>query len=466
MKFLSFLILFFHGITYSQYAGIDYLKIDNNNASLEYLLQKYIQIPSVSGEEKFAGDYIKSICKENGLVISSFGEENGNYNFAASIFPLSSQKPNIVLLNHIDVVPESENSQTKPFSGEILNGEVFGRGAVDNKGAAVMQLASILNVLKNGNIKNSKYNITFLAVSCEETQCSGGVNYVIENYLQELNPVVVIGEGPTELTSLIGGNFNNPIFGVSVAHKRSFWLNLKREMYTMGHGSVTPLQYANKEMVEALDRLVTKKQKAVFNDINTGILKTMASHKKGLEKFIMGHPRFFKPVLIPQLRKQPELFAIFSNTITLTNINSNNNAYNIIPSNVEAFLDCRLLPEMDEYEFIKHIQKIIKNDSIKITVIENMPKAKPSSTKNIFYQNMIKAIQLNYPNSQVAPIMMPNINDLGAFRTKGITAFATIPVYLKREHIEGIHNKDEKIPIEALYNGAQVYFDFLQLMIE
>ncbi|MEN8124561.1 MAG: M20/M25/M40 family metallo-hydrolase [Bacteroidota bacterium] len=466
MKFLSFILLFFYGITYSQYAGIDYLKINNANVSLEYLLQKYIQIPSVSGEEKIAGDFIKSVCKENGLYISSFGEDNGFYNFAASIFPLSSQKPNIILLNHIDVVPESKHNKTKSFSGEIMNGEVYGRGAFDNKGAAVMQLASILNILKNGKINDSKYNITFLAVSCEETQCSGGVDYVIENHLHELNPAVVIGEGPTELTTLIGGNFNNPIFGVSVVHKRSFWLNLKREMHTFGHGSVTPLQYANKEMIEALNRLVTKKQKAVFNDINTGVLKTIAGHKKGIEKFILRHPRFFKPILIPQLRKQPELFAIFSNTITLTNINSNNSAYNKIPTNVEAFLDCRLLPDKDEDEFIKHIQKTIKNDSIKVTIIENMPKTIPSSTKNIFYENISKAILLNYPNSQIAPVMMPNINDLGAFRAKGIPAFATIPVYLKKEHIEGIHNKDEKIPIEALYNGAQVYFDFLQLMME
>ncbi len=466
MKILSFLLFFFYGITYGQYAGINYLKIDDNNASLEYLLQKYIQIPSVSGNEKNAGEFIRSVCEENGLHISTFGKENRNFNFAASIFPLSSNKPNIILLNHIDVVPASENNKLDPFSGEIINGEVYGRGAVDNKGAAVMQLASILNIFKNGNFKDSKYNITFLSVSCEEKQGKGGVAYVIENHFDELNPIVVIGEGPTEITSLIGGKFNNPIFAISVAHKRSFWLNLKREMYTMGHGSVTPQKYANKEMVEALDRLVTKKPKAVFTDLNTNILKTIAGHKKGIEKFLLSHPHFFKPIIIPQLRKQPELFALFCNTVTLTNVNSNNTAYNIIPTSVEAFLDCRLQPDKDEDEFIKYIQKTLKNDSIKVSIIENMPKTIPSSTDNVFYENLGKAIQLNYPGSQVTPVMMPNVNDLGAFRAKGVLAFATIPVYLKKEHIEGIHNRNEHIPVEALYNGAQVYFDFLQLMME
>ncbi len=466
MKKISFILLLFYGITYGQYAGINYLEINGENTSLEYLLQKYIQIPSVSGNEKVAGDFIKSVCEENGLFIETFGDKNRNFNFAASIFPLSSNKPNIILLNHIDVVPESENSKTEPFSGKIINGEVYGRGAVDNKGAAVMQLASILNIFKNAAIKDSKYNITFLAVSCEEKQGKGGVAYVIENHFDELNPVVVIGEGPTEITSLIGGKFNNPIFAVSVAHKRSFWLNLKREMYTMGHGSVTPLQYANKEMVEALDKLVSKKPKAIFNDLNTDILKTIAGHKKGIEKFLLSHPRFFKPILIPQLRKQPELFALFCNTVTLTNVNSNNTAYNIIPTSVEAFIDCRLLPDKDEGEFIDYIQKTLKNDSIKVSIIENMPKTSPSPTNNIYYQNLSKAIQLNYPGSEVTTVMMPNVNDLGAFRAKGVLAFATIPVYLKKEHIEGIHNRDEHIPIEALYNGAQVYFDYLHFMLE
>lgn len=466
MKKLSLIFLFFYGMAYGQYAGINYLDIDGENVSLEYLLQKYIQIPSVSGNEKIAGEFIKSVCKENGLFITTFGEENRNFNFAASIFPLSDNKPNIILLNHIDVVPESENNENKPFSGTISNGNVYGRGAVDNKGAAVMQLASILNLFKNGILKDSEYNITFLAVSCEEKQGKGGIAYVIKNHFDELNPILVIGEGPTEITSLIGGKFNNPIFAVSVAHKRSFWLNLKIEMHSMGHGSITPLQYANKEMVEALDKLVTKKPKAVFNDLNTDILKTIAGHKKGIEKFLLSHPRFFKPILISQLRKQPELFALFCNTVTLTNINSNNTAYNIIPTSVEAFLDCRLLPDKDQDEFLRYLQKTIKNDSIKITIIENMPKTVPSSTDNIFYDNLSKAIQLNYPGSQVAPVMMPNVNDLGAFRAKGVLAFATIPVYLSIESIQSIHNKDEHIPIEALYNGAQVYFDFLQLMLE
>jgi acetylornithine deacetylase/succinyl-diaminopimelate desuccinylase-like protein len=455
-----------NGFLFAQNTSTFDLLINGKPSTLEQLTQQYIQIPSVSGNEVEAGDFIKSVCKENGLYITEFGNENGNYNFAASIYPLSENKPNIIFLNHIDVVPESDENRYGTFSGKIYNDEIYGRGAIDNKGAAVMQLGGIISYLKNKESVKSDYNVTFLAVSCEETQCTGGVNYVIENYLDLINPAVVIGEGPTELSTLIGGEFNNPVFAVSVAHKRTFWLHLELELSGMGHASITPLSYSNKNMVEALDRLISRKPKAIYNEVNVNFLKALGSHKKGIESFVLKHPKLFKFLLVPKLRKQPEIFSLFSNTVTLTNINSHNKAYNIIPKKVEAYLDCRLLPEQDENEFLRDIKKTLKNDSIKITITENMPKAKPSSTSNIYFHNLEKAIQLNYPDSEIIPVMMPNVCDLGAFRTKGITSFASIPVYLAMEHVESIHNTDERIPVKALYEGAQVFHNFIQLMME
>ena len=103
----------------------------------------------MSGNEKKAGDFLKQVCRNNDLHIADFGSEDGQYNFAASVFPLSSQKPNIVFLNHIDVVPESKSELREPFSGNIEDGVIYGRGTIDNKGAALMQLYGILKAMKD-----------------------------------------------------------------------------------------------------------------------------------------------------------------------------------------------------------------------------------------------------------------------------------------------------------------------------
>jgi carboxypeptidase PM20D1 len=467
---ITLLILLLCATIYSQNAEFDYsieyinnyfLKFENRSISLEHLLQKYIQIPSVSGNEYEAGEFIKSICKKNGLYIADFGDENGKYNFAASIFPLSSNKPNIIFLNHLDVIPESDESANGAYSGKIINNKIFGRGAIDNKGVALMQLSSIVHFLNMENLENSKYNITFLAVSCEENQCAGGIDYVVDNFIDTLNPVVVIGEGPTELTSLIGGKFNHPIFGISIAHKRPFWLELELQTNTNGHGSITPLEYANKEMVASLNDLTKKKNKVVFNDINVSFLKHLAEHKKGFEKLVLKHPKLFKPLLVPKLRKKPALFALFSNTITLTNIYTNSHSFNNLSSTAGAYLDCRLLPDTDEDIFLKEIKRRLNNENIKITIVEQSPGIKPSSIKNIYYKNLEKAISKKYPSSKIIPVSLPNTNDLGVFRENNIAAYATIPVYLTKEQVKTVHNSNENISVTALYNGAEVYYNFL-----
>lgn len=473
MRKFTLLILIFYGTIIGQNVEFDYsikytdnssLKYKNKPISLEHLLQKYIQIPSVSGSEYRAGEFIKSICEENGLIISDFGNKDGNYNFAASVFPLSSNKPNIILLNHLDVIPESDESVNGAYSGKIINDKVYGRGAIDNKGAAIMQLFSIIQFLDNEDLKNSKYNVTFLAVSCEENQCDGGAIYVIDNYFDIINPAVVIGEGPSELTSIMGGNFDRPVFGISISQKRPFWLELELASNTNGHGSITPLRYANKEMVASLNKLTKKKNKAIYNDLNVSFLKQLGEHKKGFEKLILKHPKLFRPILTPKLRKHPELFSLFSNTVTLTNMYSNSKAINKISSKAIAHLDCRLLPETNENEFLEEIKKRLGNNNIKITVVKHSPQATPSSTENFYYENLKNAITKKYPNSATIPLFLPNVSDLRAFRAKNINAYATIPVYLTREQVEAVHNLNENISIKSLYDGADVYYNFLQFM--
>ncbi|MGZ3921891.1 MAG: M20/M25/M40 family metallo-hydrolase, partial [Bacteroidia bacterium] len=100
------------------------------------LLSEYIQIPSVSGDEAKAAKYLEKICSEKGLNIHVFSSSDSSYNFSASIFPLTDNKPNIVFLNHIDVVPVDDKKDWRypPFSGKIVNDTLWGRGTLDMKG--------------------------------------------------------------------------------------------------------------------------------------------------------------------------------------------------------------------------------------------------------------------------------------------------------------------------------------------
>ena len=454
--------------SYSQMASESLVIHNGAFLNIEQALSKYIQYNSISGNEKAAGDWLKRLCVENNLFIKQMGNENGKYNFAASLYPLSEQLPNIIFLNHIDVVPAGEYSNWihDPFSGKIEDNEIWGRGAFDNKGNAVMQLYSLIEIKRKYHNKQLPFNITFLAVSSEETQTDGGVKYVVNNFLKELNPEVVIGEGSPGLIGMLDPSSKIPLFSISVAHKRALWLELELNIETSSHGSVTPKEYVTKEMNAALYQVLKKEQKPVFTDLNVKVLKQLGKVQGGFKGWFLKHPKLFKPILIPQLRKTPEMFSIFSNTITLTSIESYSEVINVIPSKVTARLDCRLLPTVSSEIFLAELTKKLGNDNIKIKILQSMPDIKYSNNNSIYYQSIDKAIKHTYPTSNVITILLPNFNDIGIFRQAGVPGFAISPVILEKKYLETIHNINERIPVSILAKGQEVYVHFINELLE
>jgi len=466
VNLIVFLSLLFSIEGNSQGSNQSDFVFEGEPTDVELILSKDVQIESISGSEKRAGEFLKNVCVENGLHITSMGEDNGNYNFAASLRPLSEGLPNIIFLNHIDVVPPGDLSEWThpPFSGKITEKYIWGRGSYDNKGSALMQLTSVIELNSLYKNKTIPFNVTFLAVSCEETQCDGGIKYVIDNFLDELNPELVIGEGPPAIKDVLKNAPETDIFSIAVAHKRAFWLKLECEIETTGHGSITPLNYANKEMVKSLRRLTRKKQKAVFTDLNINLLKELGKLEKGFYGYVLKHPRTFKSFIIPQLRKSPEIFALFSNTITLTSLDNdgNNNIVNILSNKSTALLDCRLLPLTSRDDFLKDLKKRLKSDFIKISVITEMPEMPPSKDSNIFYQHLKSVILEEYTDSEVLKVFMPNFGDAGAFRSKGISAFSINPVKIDRDCLEKVHNVNEYMPRGVINKGKSIYVKFIE----
>src|SRR5690606_38768561 len=135
-------------------------------------------------------------------------------------------------------------------------------------------------------------------------------------------------------------------------------------------------------MVKALNNLLDRKEKAVYNDLNVRMLKGLGELEKGLTGFAMRHPRLFRMFITPQLRQQPELFALFSNTITLTSIDSENDVVNVIPSKMNELLDYKLLPKTESDEIIEDIKKRLKNPNIKVSTIYQTPPMKSSDIDN------------------------------------------------------------------------------------
>ena len=176
--------------------------------------------------------------------------------------------------------------------------------------------------------------------------------------------------------------------------------------------------------------------------------------------------KLFKFIVIPQLRKQPELFSLFSNTITLTSIDGHGEAINVIPNKITAQLDCRLLPTASKEMFMADLTKKLANAAVNIKILEAMPEVKNSSTETSYYKSIQKALKHTYPESDVISVLMPNFNDVGIFRLSGIPAYAFTPVILDKKYLESIHNINERIPVSILAKGQETYTYFINELLK
>jgi len=431
------------------------------------LLSKFIQYESITGNERPAGEFLASVCREKALHVEILSDEKDSYNFAASLYPLSSGKPNIVFLNHLDVVPPGDTASWTypPFSGVIADSMVWGRGSIDLKGLAIMQVLAISSLTEQSRLFDLPYNVTVLCVSQEEDGSTKGTQRVVSEHFDKLQAEVVFGEGGAGVDGLLDSNPEQIVFCISTGEKQALWLRLRVKIPSSGHGSVPPAEYANKVIVQALSRLMTSKQKISISSANVDMFESLGKIEKGLKGFVLRNIRLFKPLIGPMLRKDPKVLAIVSNTITLTNLSNPSGATNQIAQEVTASLDCRLLPGTNQKKFIAEISKTLKKTNVFVDVELETVNAIPSSIKTEFFQNFKLAIQEVYPGTRVVPYLFPAYSDNNYFRNMGIPVYGIKPVHLSKELLLSIHNVDERLPIKCLEQGIEVYKSFLDKIL-
>jgi carboxypeptidase PM20D1 len=416
----------------------------------------------VTGHEKSAGIYLATQCALKGLHVEILSDKEGQYNFTASIYPLSLLMPNIIFLNHLDVV-SAENPEDwiyPPFSGKIHEGMVWGRGAIDMKSMAIMQLLAIEQFMSGQN-DSLRFNVTLLFVSGEEEVSDKGTKWVVENYFDYLNPLVVFGEGGSGVIGLFEKKSDTPFLFVSIAEKKVLWLELVIDEPSSGHGAVPPISYANLTTIKELHRLTKIKPRIYFSDCTKNTLHILGKTEKGAKGFVMKNVSLFRPIVVGSLRKNPMIHSVISNTMTLTHISNIKGSFNEISQKTIVHLDCRLLPGYSSSKFINKIENRLRSDKYRIEVIKESEEGGFSSLDHHFVQ-LKKALESVYQNAVVAPVLFPAITDNRYFRSRSIPAYGVSPVCLDVELLKSVHNINERIPIECLEKGLAVYVKLLE----
>ena len=432
--------------------------------SPELFLSQLIQIESYSGCEVEAVRDVAEWGLHHGFYVTNFNMDGDARNVLVSLYPLSSRKPNIVFSSHLDVLSANnlEDWKHDPFSGEIIGDTIWGRGAIDCKGLAVMQLYGLKRFKDSLKDFELPFNISFLGLAEEETSSKNGAQLISELFLDTINAVVIFGEGGAGLTQVLSSNPNAPIFGMSVADKSSLWLKITAEGGGFGHGAIPTDLYANKRLIKGLIRLLDEKKSVIFNPLVMNMFHELGDLEKGMRKFVLKRInwRIFWPFVKKSFAEDQPFSVILDNTFSITNIQSSATVANEMSQKATAVLDCRLLPGTDVDKFLKDMKKTLGN-KISIKILQQGPSAMPSPV-NQYFNLMGEAIRAVHPEAHTIPILFPASTDNNYFRRKGIPVYGIIPSVLDAELFETVHSSNERIGVDNLYKGIEVYYEFLK----
>ncbi|MES2386398.1 MAG: M20/M25/M40 family metallo-hydrolase [Bacteroidota bacterium] len=413
--------------------------------------------------------YFFNYSKGLGLYTHILQNTDSAFNFTVSLYPLTSGKPNIILLHHTDVVPPGDTMEwdKPPFSAAVFNDYIYGRGTLDAKGLGVMQLMSVLKIRKTAGSGSLPYNVTLLCVSGEETGGKYGAKLVADKYLKFLKPLVILGEGGGGTNSVVPSNPALTVFGISVAEKSNLWLELELKFKSYGHGAAPPKLYVNKSMLKALSRLNDIETGFEFSRTSRRMFRELGRLEGGIKGFVIKHISWhvFRPFIRRYFRDEPMLTTLVSNTTVLTNFFNPPGPPNQISEKATALLDCRLLPGTGRKKFIRDIRFGLFEPRFTVKVLDAGPVSEESSPNTDAYRILAASVKTVFPGSETIPILFPASTDNNYFRSKGIPVYGLTPVFLTREDAQSIHGSNERISLKGFRNGILLYESFLNGMM-
>ena len=402
-------------------------------------LQAYIRIDTSNppGDVTRAADFLGAILRREGIPFTRYESGPGRSILLGRLKGAGKAKP-IVLLHHMDVVPTDPSRwKHKPFGGEIAEGAIWGRGAMDMKGIGIAHLYALI-ALKRQKVALDR-DIIFMAVPDEEVGGGLGAAWMREKHYAEFEPEYILDEGGFGSRDLFAPG--KLVFGISVAEKKILWLKLTAEG-TAGHGSQPHDRNPNDRLIRALGRLLSEPLPTSSFSVND----TLKSR-------------------VGQLADNKFNNAIQHSTISITSLRSGVGEppkVNVIPSIAEAMLDCRVLPGTSKDAWLKEISRRLGDASIKIEVTYESEDPVVTTQDSVLYRALESAVKRRHPDAIVTPMVIPYGTDSNGFRPRGVKSYGFMPAILPASAVASMHGDAEFIPVDALEPAIQILFEALR----
>lgn len=446
------------------------------DACVEHL-RALIRIPSVNppdggpdlaagrdpaGAETLAARYCAEVLAGAGLdpEVVEVAPGRGSC-FARLPATVADPEPPLILMSHIDVVPVEAESWTRdPFGGDLVDGVVWGRGAVDMKNMVAMELGVMLALQRSGAERGR--DVIFAALADEEAGGAFGARSLVEQRPDLFTDAA--GQPAAAAINEVGG-YSMTIDGrrfytIQVAEKGIAWTRL-RSTGTPGHGSMPHADNAVTKLATAVAAIAAdapRRPARVIPVVREFLVAIGLSEVAELAEAEPARAAEALARLVPDPTLRRSLDAMLRDTAT-PNVLHAGAKVNVMAGHGEAEVDVRMLPGTDPAAFLEHLQALAGTDATVEPVVILPSVEWPADAEIVAH--MRAALASADPDGTPVPMMITPGTDAKALLELGIPCYGFAPLRLEADFpfLSLFHGHDERVPVSALAFGLPVLAD-------
>ena len=435
-----------------------------NGLSLLYqnpvgLLQKLIQFDTTNppGNESECIAFINNLLTQAGVEITLLARTPNRPNLIARL-PGQGKAAPLLLYGHVDVVTTQDQQwQHPPFEGKIVDGCVWGRGALDMKGGVAMMLSAFLRA-KAENMQPAG-DILLTIVSDEEAGGDFGAKFLVEEHPQAFAGIrYALGEF---------GGFNFSVgkqrfYMIQVAEKQMCWFKAILRG-PGGHGSMPVRGGAMAKLSRLLQQLEARRLPVHITPVVRRMVNLMAPAVGGLSGLLIGqllNPRLTDG-LLGLMGERGRIFDVLLHNTVSPTILHGSSKINVIPGQVVVELDGRLLPGFAPGDMFNEMRALV-GEQVEFELIRHDPG--PAEPDMGLFDTLAGILKETAPAGISAPLLLSGTSDARFFSRLGIQTYGFLPMQIPDgfNFSNMIHGADERIPVEALDFGVQAIYRALQ----
>jgi acetylornithine deacetylase/succinyl-diaminopimelate desuccinylase-like protein len=423
------------------------------------LLQQLLRFDTSNppGNEGACIDFVDGLLREAGVSPERVTKETGRPNLVARL-PGRGLAPALLFCGHVDVVPADPSVWAHPpFAGEVADGCVWGRGALDMKSGVAMMVWAFLRAARSAAPPSG--DLVLALVADEESGGRCGARFLVEERPDLFRGVRhAIGEFGGFPLHLLGRTF----YMIQVAEKMPVVLDVVARG-PAGHGARPVRGGAMRKLARVLERLETHRLPVHITPVTRQMIEIMADSLPLAGR--IAARRLLNPALtdflLNRLGDAGQIFApLFRNTVSATMLRGSDRL-NVIPSEVHLGLDARILPGYTTEDLLDELRPVLRADAVVSPVTEEVRSVEPDLA---LFDLLGRLLQDRIPGACPVPYLLPASTDGRHLARLGIRTYGYTPMTLPPDvsFFSCIHAANERVPLEAVQFGADVLYDLIQ----